>query len=441
MIPIQVRQEEVGGDLNFEAICIWAAFGFMLDKDTFYKNIFWNKPTNNAWHYTPGNFSFDETVDKYASIFEEVIKEQISDKKVILPLSGGLDSRTLAAALSRIGGKPFTFSYKFQDSFNETKYGFELAKIAGWEFKEYTLSHGYLWNVIDELAEINQCYAEFTHPRQMAVVKDVATHGDMFLLGHWGDVLFDDMGLEEGIGEDELVKIVVKKMLKKGGLELGKDLWQAFDLKGNFEDHINERVSQLLGNIKIDNVNSKVRAFKSMYWATRWTNVNLQIFSKYASIALPYYDERMCNFVCETNEEYLKGRKIQIEYLKRYQPAMAKVAWQNTDPLNLFNYQKYSSWYNIPGRVLRKGERLLNEKVFKKKLITRNWELQFLGEENDKKLTEYLFKDSLTSVVPENLVEKYYSAFKTENQVYNSHPVSMLLTLSFFLKRHNKLLF
>ena len=46
---------------------------------------------------------------------------------MILPLSGGLDSRTLAAALRGVPGAR-SYSYQFADSFDETKYGALIAE-------------------------------------------------------------------------------------------------------------------------------------------------------------------------------------------------------------------------------------------------------------------------------------------------------------------------
>lgn len=440
MIPTDVRQQDIVAELDRQAICVWAAFGFMLDCDTFFKDIKWNKPQTTEWYYRPEQISFDESVEKFAAVFEEVIASQIEGKDVILALSGGLDSRTLAAALHRLGAKAFTYSYKFQHSFNETKYGKALAKIAGWDFKEYIIPKGYLWDKIDKLSDINQCYSEFTHARQMAVIDKIAPHGNLFLLGHLGDLVYDGMGLDNNIAEDKLRDIIIKKMLKKGGFELGQDLWNAWGLKGDFRIYMDQRVAELLSAIKIDNVNARAKAFKSMYWVTRWTNVNLQVFSHYKPIALPYYDERICRLVCETPEAYLRDRKIQIEYLKRYAPAIAKVEWQSKAPYHLFNHEKHLTWQHMPWRISNKAKRVFAEKVFNKNTTTRNWEIQFEGEENDKQLRSYLFDNpDLKTEVPEHLIHKYYNNFKQKDAVYYSHPVSMLLTFSVFLSRQKKL--
>src|SRR5215467_8021658 len=115
MIPVDVRQQEVKGELNHEAICVWVALGFMLDRDTFFKGHFWNRPQQTPWYYHPNGNSFNDTVDQFAELFETTVKNSIKGKDVLLALSGGLDSRTLAVALTRIGIDPFVYSYQFNN--------------------------------------------------------------------------------------------------------------------------------------------------------------------------------------------------------------------------------------------------------------------------------------------------------------------------------------
>jgi hypothetical protein len=437
MIPLNVRQDEViNGNLNLKAICVWIAFGCMLDNDTFFEGVYWTRPKTLPWHYDPVDMSFDKTVDKFAEIFENVVADQTKGASVLLALSGGLDSRTLAAAMSKTGKKPFTYSYKFENSFNETKYGKQIAGLFGWEYEDFVIPKGYLWDKVDYIAGINQCYTDLTHSRQVAVLDQIAPRGNLFLLGHLGDLSFDGMGVPDSLTGRGLIEAVIKKMLKKGGLELAVDLWKLWNIEGDFNDYLYNRVSNLLDDIHISNANAKIKAFKCMQWVTRWTNVNLFFFSRYHPIALPYYDERICEFVCCTSEEYLNGRKIQIEYLKRFHPKLAKIPWQDKEPYNLYNYHHYLTLRHLPWRLINKTRGVVNEKLFGKKTTLRNWEIQFVGNENDYMLSRYLLDNNeLAKLIPKEVVKKYYDRFKTKNAHYYSHPVNMLLTLSVFVSR------
>lgn len=443
-------------DLNLKAICIFSAIGFFLERDTYYNNLEVLQPFSNyeidennyikkserywQWHYDPKDISLKQATEEFAHLYEKIINENLKSKNVILPLSGGIDSRTQAAAVNGDNNiKIKSYSYKFDESFDETKYGKTIAKVKSFPFFEYIIKKGYLWSVIEELAEINHCYADFINPRQMAVIKEIQSLGDIFFLGHWGDVLFDGMGVDDELSFDVQINLLIKKLVKRGGMELAESLWKMWGLEGSFEIYLTERLIPLLHNIKIDNANSRIRAFKSMYWAPRWTSVNMEVFSRYQPVYLPYYEDEMCKFICKIPEQLLNGRQIQINYIKMKNPELAQIPWQTYQPLNLYNYKDFEKTSRIPGRALRKLNKLLKEKIMNKKSITRNWEIQLIGKQNDANLRKFLFENkNYSELVSPEVTKKFYDKFKSQDNLNYSHAVSMLLTLSMFANRNTQ---
>lgn len=446
--PTYVGKKE---KLSLASISVFTSTGFFIDSSTYYEHLMCLQPAKEytidgensilsestywSWNHNPREISLKQATEEFAHLFEKIINEQTAGKKVILPISGGLDSRTLAAAL-RNHKEVQALSYEFEGGLPETEYAKAVARAMGFDFKAFTVPRGYLWNKIEQLSEINNCYAEFTHPRQMAFFDHYAELGDMFLLGHWGDVLFDDMDVSDNLSFESQVDVVIKKIVKKGGVELAEALWKVWGLEGNFSDYQRSKVEQLLKNIHIDNANARIRAFKSMYWAPRWTSVNLQVFASVKPVALPYYHDELCKFICTVPEKWLAGRQIQIEYLKMVAPQLARIPWQQHKPFNLYTYQWNKFPWNLPYRFADKMIRTFRE-LMGRKFIQRNWELQFLGDENEKKLEEYLFEnEKFKNLVPESVVREFYDKFTYENPVYYSHPVSMLLTLSMFAHKN-----
>jgi len=435
-------------ELDKEAICVFAATGFFLDTDTYYKNKKVLRPASENtidengflvesipwfnWHYTPRKITFEEALEEFTELFEKIIKEQLQDKKAILALSGGLDSRTQAVALAKLKTPVNSYSYSFKGGFSESGISKKIAKTAGFSFKEFTIPQSYLWQDIEKLASINHCYSEFTHPRQMAVLEELRKMDGLFSLGHWGDVLFD-RGAPANATNEDLGALIIKKVVKKGGMELATALWKEWGLGGDFKTYFNGRIAQLLKKIPITNPSAKMRAFKSLYWAPRWTSINLSIFEEAHPITLPYYDDRMCKFICTVPEEFLADRKLQIAYIKAQNPDIAKITWEDHKPFNLYNFEKNKTPNNLPYRITNKLGRTIKG-AMGKPYIQRNWELQFVGSENDGKLQEYLFSENLHPFLSKPLVAKFYNHFKTVDDVKYSHPVSMLLTLAVWYK-------
>src|SRR5690606_28727331 len=102
----------------------------------------------------------------------------------------------------------------------------------------------------------------------------------------------------------------------------------------------------------------------------------------------------------------------------------------------LFTFEKNKTPNNLPYRIGNKLKREVRNKMGKP-YIQRNWELQFLGMENDEKLQEQLFAKNLHPFISKPLIAKFYNSFKTVDAVKYSHPLSMLLTLAVWKKNNN----
>ena len=331
-----------------ESVAHWLATGFFLGNTTFFKNQFASPSVDQCewnWHYTPRDISFEQAVDEFAHLFESLILEHTAGKNIILPLSGGLDSRTLATALKG-QNNVVAVSYEFENGIRETEYARQIALACGWEFHHFTIPRGYLWRKLDELAAINNCQTEFTHPRQMAIIDDISKYGDLILSGQWGDVLFDIPGIANDADLDQQTHSIIKKVANPGGMELAAELWKHWELGGDFKENFFKTIQNLLLDIDIENPNSRVRAFKSLHWAPRWANANLKVFTSHRDLFIPYYHDEMCKFICTVPEEFLASRKIQIEYIKSKAPELASIPWQAYD-LDLYNYQRFNTIYSL----------------------------------------------------------------------------------------------
>lgn len=436
--------------LDYEAICFFAATNFFLEKSSYYKGLGCLQPAteycfNEAgaivsekrwfdWHYTPRQISLQQAVEEFAKLFEQISHELVGDSQVVLPLSGGLDSRSQAVAL-RGNNKVHAYSYQYPNGIKEAKIGETIAHASGFEFTGLEIPHGYLWDNIEEIAALMNYGGDLTASRQSAFMDLYPKMGEIMYLGHWGDVLFDDMGVSEDLNEKQLVDVLVKKMVKQGGMKLATTLWNEWGLSGDFQQKFRDRIEELFSKIDIKNNNARVRAFKSMYWAPRWTSMAMPVFAKHLPVKLPYYDDRMCRFICSMPEEHLAARRIQIEYIKSRAGKLASIPWQPFAPLNLYNYQNHTSLANLPNRVVNRLRFEISKRTGLNKKVMSNWELQFLGDKNDSCLQEWLFEnEKFSSLLPKSIVKKFYDDFAGGRSKENAHAISTFLTLSLFSK-------
>jgi hypothetical protein len=351
-------------------------------------------------------------------------------------MSGGLDSRSLFVSIKDKSTLTLT-AYEFEGGFEETKTANELSQCYNIPLFIQKIQRGYIWNKLEELYKLNHCFTDFTHPRQVDVIHNWKQLGDVILLGHWGDVLFDTHADSINVSNNEQIAEIKKKIIKPGGMELADDLWKHWGFGSSFEYYITDRLDKLYSQIDIDHPSAKMRAFKSLYWAPRWTSINMSIFQELGKLVLPYYEDEICKFVCTVPERYLKGRKIQIEYIKKHCPEAARIPWQKYYPLNLYQHQRFNQPHYYFIRAVRKAKRILQKYLSKKQnLITRNWELQFLGNQNFTELKKNLLGENKSNkLIPQTIIQKYLDNFETDPVKY-AHPISMLLTLTFFSDKH-----
>jgi len=441
-------------EINYSALATFSALGFMLDDDTFYKEIKTSKPATQykidekniivdeekywQWHYNPRDSDFSDILEEFTDLFEILVKNQIKNNSILLPISGGIDSRTLFVSLRNRDDLTLA-SYDFEGGFSESETGKVLSKQFNIPYYTQKIQRGYLWKKLDEISHLNNCMTDFIHPRQVDAIHHWKGLGNMILLGHWGDVLFDKHAESDQINYDEQLIHLKENLLKPGGRELAADLWKIWSLEGSFETYITERLDKLYSDIDIDHPSARMRAFKSLYWAPRWTSINLSIFNQAGEIVLPYYSDAMCKFICTVPERYLAGRKVQIEYIKKNCPEAACIPWQKYYPLNLNNYQSFNHPHYYLIRAFNKTKRILQQYFSKSPdLITRNWELQFLGEQNIFELKKNLLeRKEINKLIPQNIIRKYLNKFQA-NPVKYAHPISMLLTLAVFADKHSQ---
>ena len=154
------------------------------------------------WH---GNFfsaSEEELLDRLDEIFVRVFQRLIESTKgrqIVVPLSGGLDSRIIVAMLKRLGVEDvICFSYGKKGNY-EAEISRQVAEALGyrWYFVEYTNEKWYACYHSDEM----QRYREYggnlvslPHFQDFLAVKELKEEGKIredavFVPGHSGDML------------------------------------------------------------------------------------------------------------------------------------------------------------------------------------------------------------------------------------------------------------
>ncbi|MCP3958353.1 MAG: hypothetical protein GY719_10920 [bacterium] len=390
------------------------------------------------WRHEPDERrAYDETIDAFSIHLGEVVSDLAGTGRVALPISGGLDSRSTVAALSPSSESPhrsvLSYSYGYGRESIETRPASRIARVRSLPFRCFHIEP-YLFSQIENVADCVEGFQDLTQCRQAAVTCELAPLADFVIAAHWGDVWLDKIGVVDGESDDpEILSHVLGRLLKKGRRWLLEHICLPQLAGSDPLDLVREEVRRELAAYgQIDDVEFRVKAFKTDQWSFRWTTASLRAFQPAAFPRLPFYDARLTDFFATVPSRFMRRRQLQIDYLKKYAPELARITWDAWDA-NLY-LAPYAKTWLLPKRAAKKLWRL----AVRKRVVERNWEVQFAGEAGHKGLEHWLLKPErrLLELVSAEQVRQLLEGFYACPDAARGYTVSMLLTFSVWLERH-----
>ncbi len=393
------------------------------------------------WRHAPQpHASVQAAAEAFGDVFHAVMNDAAAEGRVGLPISGGLDSRSTVVALTqpsirpRVEGRVWSYSYGYTDDSIETAISRKIARAARFPFRAFTI-RPYLFDRLDQILEWTEGFQDITQCRQAFVRDELRKHTDILIGGLWGDVWLDDMGFQgkTGLSTAHLAELVLGKMSKRGHSWLTQHLVRPHlgnDGADILRHHIAERLKELE---TIKEIDFRVKAYKTEEWSFRWSIPPIRVFHSATLPKLVFYDTRLTDFFLTIPTEYLSGRRLQVEYIKRFSPVLARIPWQ-VYGANLYWYRYFNSLL-IPLRAWRKGKRILQ----RRRIIERNWEVQFLASDRERnRLRTHLLEPGIRlhhyvdRAEVEKLVNHFLALPAPDGAI--GYTVSMLLTFAAWLE-------
>ena len=287
--------------LDWQAIAGFFAFAFLPHDRTFFDDVRILRPAShyvvNAsgrmveeerywnWRHEPDpRRSYDDTVDEFAGILHQVLDDQAASGRIAVPISGGLDSRTTVAALTRADRRAgperlWSYSYGYTDESVETRIARRVAAARGLPFEAMTIGP-YLFDRLGAVLSCVEGFQDVTQSRQATVSDLLAREADAVIAAHWGDVWLDDMGLEgrSGVTRRPWLDHAFGKIAKRGRQWL-LDKVAAPRLRSSPEPLLREHVGEELDRVAgIEDPDFRVKAFKTEQWSFRWTLASIRMY-------------------------------------------------------------------------------------------------------------------------------------------------------------------
>lgn len=441
-------------ELDWEGLTSFFGFGFFAADRTQFQGVRILRPATHyrldgrgrllaeerywQWQHAPDDSrSYDETLEEFAGLFTAVMHEMMVEGRIAFPISGGLDSRSTIATIppGRADHDRFwTFSYGYDIDSIETEIGGRIATARSLPHSQYIIK-SYLFERLGDVIASIEGFQDVTMARQAAITADIHHHADRVIAAHWGDVYLDDMGFIP-YGPGPLPRdLMVEKALVKFSRPYGEllDLLCLPHLsQPKPEDVLRGFIADEMNRLpSIAEPDFLIKVFKTEQWSARWTTASIRAFQAAAFPRLPFYNTRITDFFQTVPTRFVTRRRLQIDYLKRYAPDLAAVTWQVTGT-NLFKVGQPDP-LEFARRAVKKGHRVLSGR----RIIERNWEVQFLNPAGRRGLEHWLLRPGLqlhNFVSPKRLRSEIATFYASPWAAKRSYPISMLLTFSAWLE-------
>ena len=429
-------------NLDWEAITGFCGFGFYPADRTMYDDVHIVRPATWLvlddqgdvarehrywdWTFDPDHSrSDDDLLDEFGDVWSRVVAARIGDRRIVVPLSGGLDSRTVFAVATGATDALATFSYGYARASSELAIARAVARTRGVRHRELVVQ-SYVFDRLEDVVDAVEGMQSLSFSRQAGVSGEMRELGDRVAGGHWGDVWFD---ASAGQGPHQpVLEEAYTKFAKNGRAWLLEHVC-APRLGGQAPDTIlRQFLSDELARLPdLGDAAMQLKMLKTEQWSFRWTLASTRAYQLGAPTVLPFYANDIVDFFARVPTSRLVGRRLQAAYLRRHHPDLAKVRWQQTD---VSLYARPTEQLGALGRrALRKAGRVLGTST----VPERNWEVQYLTGTGPSLLRLQLGQAARAGLSSPESMDALACAFLDDPGPGTGYAVDAALTLSPYL--------
>lgn len=380
------------------------------------------------WWYDPDRSrSDDDFIDEFHDVWTRTVQRQLRGTRSVVPLSGGLDSRTLFAAAAPVRASvdhPVrTLTYGYSPKSVEIRIARKVATARGHTAQEHVIQP-YLFDRMSEVVDAVEGFGALSLTRQVSASDLIASLGDHVLGGHWGDVWFDTAGASSGSTSDP-ADAAYEKFAKRGRDWLFRNLCNTH-LQAPPDEVLRQVLAEEFDRIPVlDDADMQLKALKTEQWSFRWTLASVRAYQLAVPTLMPFYANAVVDFFLRVPSERLPGRRLQTAYLRRHHPDLARITWQDSG-MSLYE-RPWEPTLALGRRALAKGLRTLR----REQVIERNWEVQYLGGSRPDRLQD-LLRSSVpgTAGLSSTDVQGFIDTFLQAPDGAQGYALDALLTLS-----------
>lgn len=366
---------EFKGEEDEQSLADFLYLGFVLDDRTFHQEVKL-LPAGSILSFETGqlsiekywDYSFSPADNKHADeeeYLEEFLKrlqgslnKRINGRKeIILPLSGGLDSRAIAGMISEYGydGTVESFSYGNKHCY-DVVYGEKIARTLGYNHTFLPINTDYLARYAEKFVALTDGTIDCLNSHMM-LFHDIFQKSKSFnvFTGFLGDVLTGTNFNQKWQEFDEDQIIMQTFEIPNEHLE-GLKNYLNRDIYERIIENTIPAIKKLFNKINHDDLFYKAHYLTLSQRQRRYVTFNIFCYEPLGTVLSPFTDNDFIDFVLQLPREYLMEQSLYRKMFIKYFPKVASVPWSKSGlPLN-------ASW-------IRKGFHWRRERLNKNPLV------------------------------------------------------------------------
>ena len=345
-----VNLNEFNKTIDNKAKLELAMSGFTIGNKTIYKNLFSLKAGElvffheNKYEYVHYFKYFGKVVNKtfdeyFQNLTEVTLKifqktlDEIGDRQIIVPLSGGHDSRLIASILKHLGAKNVKcYTYGTPDNF-EAKIAKKIANKLGYEWKFIPLTHKsekkyYSSDEYKKYLEFSETFSSVPFIQSLSSIRylkdiDWISKDAIFINGLSGDFISGGHAKIESENNYNSPTLQIRKQnILNQLIKKHFSLWGYLKNKKNtniIKETLWDEISKVCGNLEDENEDHLFYEYSELIdRQSKYVIKKQKIYEFYGyNWKLPFWDDHFLYFWQKVPLQYKLNQKLYIEMLKK----------------------------------------------------------------------------------------------------------------------------
>ena len=330
--------------VNDEAVVDYFTFGYLLGNKTFFKGIELLPPgsllswkdglleTTRYWdiRYAPEEHAEEYYIDNLSHLLLKAVDRQLGgDGRILVPLSGGLDSRALVAAVEKLGktGRiTGTFTYGKPNS-DDVRFARMISKKASLKHHFHELKGMDLPHYSERIVKISECMGNCWGTHILSTAEDMRRQSDVVLSGYLGGVLIGGYGLGNLSSPDSQFDRF-KLLGSPPSLNILTSL-----LSPNFYSQIEGYYEHILDGMDNKALTDKYEQFDYFDILQRQRRLINQVdylVATQVEMRRPFCDNDLTDLIFKIPLRLRQNNRLYLKLYKKVFPEQAKIPWQKT---------------------------------------------------------------------------------------------------------------